>query len=239
MAIPESLARQDYWYRTTFDAPAGAPESATDADLQGHQLRRRSLDERRRAWDDQRRVHSRHLRCHESARSPASKNVIAVRVSPPPASRHSARRVDRRRPGRERRQSRHRRPHIRRFAKAGTGFPASAIATPASGSPSSCGRPVRSSSSTRTSSPTLPLPRTDRGEVSITVPRREPPHHRNAATVEARFEGVTVRKPPQLPPGTKSLSRASSRSSACTTHACGGPTATASPELYTLTLTVS
>ena len=136
MAIPESLARQDYWYRTEFEAPADTWRQTTDADLQGHQLRRRNLDQRQPA-----RATSAALSSAASSTSPAASR---------PANATSSRCACRRRrirafltrnpspPGPEKTAAGWRstaRPSPR--PKAGTGFPASVIATPASGRTSS------------------------------------------------------------------------------------------------------
>ena len=47
LGIPDSLSRQDYWYRSVFDAPAELRDREATLDVQRHQLCRRSVAQRR------------------------------------------------------------------------------------------------------------------------------------------------------------------------------------------------
>ena len=131
MAIPESLARQDYWYRTAFDAPAGLDGKqltltfkginyAAEVWINGYRLGNIRGAFIRGTFDVSTRV------------QPGKRNVIAVRVSPPPHPGIPHEESIAAGPGEnggwvalDARRSRHR--------KVGTGSRAFAIAIPASG----------------------------------------------------------------------------------------------------------
>ena len=82
LAIPESLARQDYWYRTSFTVPAEAAGQAADAGLQRHQLRRPTSGS---TAGSSATTSGAFIRGQFDVSTPvAGENVIAVRVSPPP-----------------------------------------------------------------------------------------------------------------------------------------------------------
>ncbi|WP_174298848.1 glycoside hydrolase family 2 protein, partial [Sphingomonas bacterium] len=82
MAIPEGLARQDYWYRSEFDAPAGAADARRFLTFQGVNyaaeiwLNGAPLGTMKGAF-----VRG---RFDVTGRLLAGRNAVAVRVSPPP-----------------------------------------------------------------------------------------------------------------------------------------------------------
>ncbi len=199
MAIPESLARQDYWYRTSFEAPAGLDGKrltltfkginyAADVWLNGSPLGNIRGAFIRGTFD----VTDRLL--------PGKRNVIAVRVSPPPH------------PGI---------PHEESIA-AGPGEnggwvaidgPTFAAAEGWDWIPGIRDRntgiwqevELRASGRVRLLDPQvvtrLPLPATDSAEVSIAVPVDSSHREPVAVTVDASFEGVKLTKKVSVPPG--------------------------------------
>jgi len=234
LAIPESLARQDYWYRTTFDAPP---------DLQNRQLTLtfKGINYDAVVWINGRRAGRirgafvRGVFDVTSQIKPGQKNVIAVRVSPPPH------------PGI---------PHEESIA-AGPGENGGNLAIDGPTFVASEGwdwipgirdrntgiwQPVELHASGRIKLldphviTDLPLPRTDEASVSISVPVLNLHTTATAATVEARFEGVAVRKSLQLPPGRSQVDFSQLR---VHNPRLWWPNGYGSPELYTLTLTVS
>jgi hypothetical protein len=199
LAIPESLARQDYWYRTSFtvpDAIAGSDLTlyfkginfAAEVWLNGSRLGDIRGAFIRGIFDVSRQVRA------------GERNVIAVRISPPPH------------PGI---------PHEESIA-AGPGENGGNLAIDGPTFVASEGwdwipgirdrnsglwQPVelRASGRLHLMDPqvitSLPLPRVDEAEITIVVPVDNRHHTPRAATVEARFDGVNVKKSVTLPPG--------------------------------------
>lgn len=80
LAIPESLARQDYWYRTSFDIPAEAAGKLT-------QIRFNGVNYSSEVWINGQQVggtKGAFIRGQFAFTPVAGKNVVAIRVSPPP-----------------------------------------------------------------------------------------------------------------------------------------------------------
>jgi hypothetical protein len=80
MAIPESLARQDYWYRTSFDVPAAAAGRRLTLVFGG-------VNYASEVWLNGRRLGGTvgaFVRGQFRIEPVAGENVVAVRVSPPP-----------------------------------------------------------------------------------------------------------------------------------------------------------
>lgn len=80
MAIPERLARQDYWYRTTFRAPTGAAGRR-------HALVLNGVNYASEVWINGRRTGGTagaFIRGRFPFTPVAGENVVAIRVSPPP-----------------------------------------------------------------------------------------------------------------------------------------------------------
>jgi hypothetical protein len=199
MAIPERLARQDYWYRTQFTPPPelsgrrlalrfnGVNYSA-EVWLNGEQLGTITGAFIRGVFD---------VTAKLKAGQP---NVVAVRVSPPPH------------PGI---------PHEESI-KAGPGENGGWLAIDGPTFIASEGWDwipgirdrntglwqsveLQATGNVRMHDPqvvtSLPLPRTDRADVSITVPVENLRNAAASASIEAQFEGVTVRKNVTLAPG--------------------------------------
>ncbi|MEG8055006.1 hypothetical protein QP185_20495 [Sphingomonas aerolata] len=57
MAIPERLARQDYWYRTEIEVPAETVGKHLELNFKGVELRRRDLAQWRASEHDEGRLH--------------------------------------------------------------------------------------------------------------------------------------------------------------------------------------
>jgi hypothetical protein len=199
MAIPERLARQDYWYRTLFTP---APE------LNGRRLTLsfKGINYSAEIWVNGARLgtitgaFTRGTFDVTGKLKPNETNVIAVRVSPPPH------------PGI---------PHEESI-KAGPGENGGWLAIDGPTFIASEGWDwipgirdrntglwqsveLLATSNVKLGDAhvvtTLPLPRTDRADVAITVPVENFKNTPTAATLEAQFEGVTVRKSATLPPG--------------------------------------
>lgn len=199
MAIPESLARQDYWYRTEFDAPAT---------LDGKQLTLtfKGINYAAEVWINGGRLG--HIRgafirgvFDVTGRvTPGKRNVVAVRVSPPPH------------PGI---------PHEESIA-AGPGEnggwiaidgPTFAAAEGWDWIPGIRDRntgiwqdvELKASGRVRLLDPQvitrLPLPKTDSAEVSLMVPIVSSHIAPVDVVVTAKFEGVTVSKSTSVVPG--------------------------------------
>ena len=80
LAIPESLARQDYWYRATFDVPAEAAGKLTQILFNG-------VNYSSEVWINGQQVggiKGAFIRGQFAFTPVAGKNVVAIRVSPPP-----------------------------------------------------------------------------------------------------------------------------------------------------------
>ena len=199
LAIPESLARQDYWYRTGFVAPAdlagrhltltfnGINYSA-EVWLNGARLGSITGAFIRGAFDVTGKLH------------PGASNAIAVRVSPPPH------------PGIPHEQSIAAGPGENggNLAIDGPTFVAAegwdwipGIRDRNSGIWQSV--ELKASGAVQLLDPQvitqLPLPRIDTAEVSIDVPIENHRAQPTRITVQARFAGVSVEKALTVPPG--------------------------------------
>ena len=170
LAIPESLNKQDYWYRNEFTPPAAALAPGAHAELtfeginyaasvwlNGKLLGAMKGAFRRGTFDV------------TSVLKPGQKNVLAVRISPPPH------------PGIPQEQSILGGPGENGGSMALDGptfvategwdwIPASATATAASGSRSRCASPTASSSATPRSSPPSAITTPRSAAVDIAVP---------------------------------------------------------------------
>jgi hypothetical protein len=199
MAIPESLARQDYWYRTAFDAPANLDSKqltltfkginyAAEVWINGGKLGSIRGAFTRGVFDVTGRV------------APGKRNAIAVRVSPPPH------------PGI---------PHEESIA-AGPGENGGWVAIDGPTFAASEGWDwipgirdrntgiwqevtLSASGRVRLLDPQvitrLPLPTTDSAEVSIMIPVDSSHVAPVAITVTAAFEGVSLTKSTSIAPG--------------------------------------
>jgi hypothetical protein len=199
LAIPDSLSRQDYWYRSVFDAPLG---------LQGKDLTLtfKGINYSAEVWLNGTRLGAikgafiRGVFDVTAAVQTGRRNVLAVRVSPPPH------------PGI---------PHEQSIA-AGPGENGGNLAIDGPTFIASEGWDwipgirdrntgiwqeveLRASGQLRLLDPhvvtRLPLPRTDTADVSITVAVENRAAHAADATVIARFGAVEVRKSLRLEPG--------------------------------------
>ena len=199
LAIPDSLSRQDYWYRSVFDAPR---------DLQGRDLTLtfKGINYSAEVWLNGARLGAikgafiRGVFDVTAAVQPGRRNALAVRVSPPPH------------PGI---------PHEQSIA-AGPGENGGNLAIDGPTFIASEGWDwipgirdrntgiwqdveLRASGPLRLLDPhvvtRLPLPRTDSADVSITVALENRAAHAVDATVIARFGTVEVRKSLRLEPG--------------------------------------
>ena len=199
MAIPESLARQDYWYRTAFDVPAA---------LDGRQLTLtfKGINYAAEVWVNGGRLgnirgaFTRGVFDVTGRVAPGKRNVIAVRVSPPPH------------PGI---------PHEESIA-AGPGENGGWVALDGPTFAASEGWDwipgirdrntgiwqdvtLTASGRVRLLDPQvitrLPLPKTDNAEVSILVPVDSSHIAPVDVTVTAQFEGVTLSKSTSVIPG--------------------------------------
>jgi beta-galactosidase/beta-glucuronidase len=199
MAIPERLARQDYWYRTAFEVPA---------ELRGRQLTLafNGINYAAEVWINGERVGNirgafiRGVFDVTGRLQPGERNVVAVRVSPPPH------------PGI---------PHEESVA-AGPGENGGWVALDGPTFAASEGWDwipgirdrntgiwqnveLRASGRVRLLDPKvvtrLPLPRSDSADVEVTVPVDSSHDTPVEATVTASFEGVSLSKTVSLPPG--------------------------------------
>jgi hypothetical protein len=130
LAIPESLAHQDYWYRVAFAAPPQSRGQHLTLTFEGVNYAAEVWLNGSRLGRLQRRFHARQIRC-DFAACPAE-NVLAVRVSPPPHPGIAHEQSIKAGPGENGGIQVIDGPTFRQ-PKAGTGFPAFATATPASG----------------------------------------------------------------------------------------------------------
>ena len=199
MAIPESLARQDYWYRTSFEVPAA---------LEGRQLTLtfKGINYAAEVWvngskaGNIRGAFIRGVFDVTSRISVGKRNVVAVRVSPPPH------------PGI---------PHEESIA-AGPGENGGWVALDGPTFAASEGWDwipgirdrntgiwqdveLKASGRVRLLDPQvvtqLPLPKTDSAEVSIVVPVESSHIAPVDVTVTAKFEGVSLSKSTSVTPG--------------------------------------
>ena len=195
MRIPESLARQDYWYRTSFTVPAAAAGKRLTVEFGGINYAAEIWANGQRLGD----TRGAFIRGQFAYRPVAGENVIAVRVSPPPH------------PGIPHEQS----------IKGGVGENGGQLAIDGPTFVATEGwdwipgvrdrntgiwRPVEliAHGEVRLLDPhivtDLPLPRTDTADVHITVPIENSGAAR-AITVRAAFAGVTVEKTVRAAPG--------------------------------------
>ncbi len=239
MAIPESLSRQDYWYRSSFDTPP---------DFAGRRftLTFKGINYSAEVWLNGTRlgeIKGAFIRGEFDVTDwlqPGRRNVLAVRVSPPPH------------PGI---------PHEESIA-AGPGGNGGSLAIDGPTFVASEGwdwipairdrntgiwQPVelQATGAIRLLDPQvitrLPLPRTSQADISLRVAVEN--HHTTAtaAILEARFEGITVTKTVTLAPGVSQIELAPSEFPQLRLRhpRLWWPNGYGSPELYRLTLTVA
>ncbi|PCD02830.1 glycoside hydrolase family 2 [Sphingomonas spermidinifaciens] len=196
LKIPESLSRQDYWYRTAFTVPAEAAGKRTTLVFGGVNYAAEMWVNGRRLGD----TIGAFIRGQFDFEPVAGENVIAVRVSPPPH------------PGI---------PHEQSIA-GGVGENGGQLAIDGPTFVATEGwdwipgirdrntglwRPVElvAHGDVRILDPQivtdLPLPRTDSADVYLNVPVRNESNAAKAVTVRARFEGVSVEKSATIAPG--------------------------------------
>jgi len=235
LAIPEALARQDYWYRTTFRAPRRLLE---DRQLT---LTFKGINYDAEVWINGNltgRIKGAFVRGVFDVTSqvrPGRRNVIAVHLSPPPH------------PGI---------PHEESIA-AGPGENGGNLAIDGPTFIASEGwdwipgirdrntgiwQPVelQETGQVRLLDPhvvtDLPLPRTDEASVSISVPLMNLHSTATTATVVASFADISVRKTLQLPPGRSQVEFPQLR---VRNPRLWWPNGYGNPDLYTLTLIVA
>jgi hypothetical protein len=239
LAIPESLNRQDYWYRTEFKAPSAVKDKKLTLTFHG-------INYKASVW-----LNGQSLGTITGAfirgnfdvtgiLKPGETNVLAVRISPPPH------------PGIPQEQS----------IKGGPGengglmeldgptflategwdwIPAirdrdSGIWQPVT---------ITATNSLKIGDPqvvtTLPLPDTSRADVDIAIPVTNTSDAPARATIKASFEGVTVSKDVTLAPGDNTVKLAPSEFSqlTVTNPRLWWPNGYGKPELYHLKLAVS
>jgi hypothetical protein len=239
LAIPETLAHQDYWYRTSFLAPS---------ELAGRQLTLtfKGINYTAAVWINGKRVgmvrgaFMRGIFDVTGQIRPGQRNAIAVQISPPPH------------PGIAHEES----------IAAGPGGNGGNLAIDGPTFVASEGWDwipgirdrgtglwqevqLQASGRIRLLDPhvvtDLPLPRTDEARIFITVPILNLHPQAASATVEARFEGVSVRKTLQVPPGRSEveLDPAEFRELIVRNPRLWWPNGYGNPALYTLTLTAA
>jgi hypothetical protein len=238
MAIPESLSRQDYWYRSSFETPPDLGKHFT--------LTFNGINYSAEVWLNGARVgeikgaFSRGIFDVTAQLKQGRRNVLAVRVSPPPH------------PGI---------PHEESIS-AGPGENGGNLAIDGPTFVASEGWDwipgirdrntgiwqdveLQASGAIRLLDPhvitRLPLPETDQADISIEVAVEN--HHTTPApaTIEARFEGVTVKKSVSLAPGTSQIALTPGEFPQLRLHhpRLWWPNGYGSPELYRITLTVT
>jgi beta-galactosidase/beta-glucuronidase len=239
LAIPETLARQDYWYRTTFDAPTDLYERELTLIFKG-------INYQADVWVNGKRAGMikgafvRGVFDVTDLIEPGRQNAIAVRISPPPH------------PGI---------PHEESIV-AGPGENGGNLAIDGPTFVASEGwdwipgirdrntgiwQPVQLHSSGKVHFldphvvTDLPLPRTDEASVSISAPVVNLNPSPTQVTVAARFEGVRVTKTLEVPPGESEirLDPAEFPQLLVRNPRLWWPNGYGSPELYTLSLTVN
>ena len=85
MAIPESLNKQDYWYRVEFGhASKRAHEQLRTLTFDGINYAAEVWLNGKRLGDGDGRVSARHVRRDRALLKPVATNALAVRISPPP-----------------------------------------------------------------------------------------------------------------------------------------------------------
>jgi hypothetical protein len=238
LAIPETLAHQDYWYRTSFDAPASLERRQLTLTFKG-------INYTAVVWINGTRMGTvkgafvRGVFDVTGRIEPGQRNAIAVRISPPPH------------PGIAHEES----------IIAGPGENGGNLAIDGPTFVASEGWDwipgirdrntglwqdvqLEASGQIRLLDPhvvtDLPLPRTDEARIIITVPLTNLHPSATTATVEARFDGVTVSKTLQVPPGTSEvkLDPAEFPQLILRNPRLWWPNGYGDPELYTLTLSV-
>lgn len=196
LAIPESLARQDYWYRTSFVVPQEAAGKRLDIVFNG-------INYAGEAWVNGQRLGETtgaFTRGHFAFTAVQGENVIAVRVSPPPH------------PGIPHEQS----------IKAGVGENGGQLAIDGPTFVATEGWDwipgirdrdtglwqdveLQAHGDVRILDPhvvtDLPLPRTDSADILITVPVRNEGTAARRVRVQAAFDGVSVEKTVDVQPG--------------------------------------
>lgn len=239
MAIPESLSHQDYWYRSTFGAPAELADKRLTLTFKG-------VNYAAEVWLNGKRLgdikgaFARGIFDVTDQLEQATPNVLAIRVSPPPH------------PGIAHEES----------IAAGPGENGGILALDGPTFIAAEGwdwipgirdrntglwQPVElhATGAITLGDPhvvtTLPLPRTDQADVAIEVAVDN--HHPapTAATLEARFEGVTVRKVVTLPPGSSEIGLTPREFPQLHIQRprLWWPNGYGKPDLYTLTLSVA
>jgi hypothetical protein len=235
LAIPESLNKQDYWYRTTFNTPAGADgrhftltfngiNYSADVWLNGTRLGQIKGAFARGVFDVTGQL------------KPGQTNALAVRVSPPPH------------PGI---------PHEESIA-AGPGGNGGNLAIDGPTFIATEGWDwipgirdrntgiwqdvqLKATGAIRLLDPhvvtRLPLPKTDQADISIEVALENHNATPTPATIEARVEGMTVRKSVTVPPGITNV--ALTPDLHIDKPRLWWPNGYGSPELYTMTLSVA
>jgi hypothetical protein len=207
LAIPDSLSRQDYWYRSVFDAPPA---------LEGKELTLtfKGINYAAEVWLNGGRLGAikgafiRGIFAVSGKLKPGQRNVLAVRVSPPPH------------PGI---------PHEQSIA-AGPGENGGNLAIDGPTFIASEGWDwipgirdrntgiwqdveLRATGELRLSDPhvitRLPLPRTDSADVSISAAVENRTAHPVAATLIARFDAIRVQKTMTVGPGVTEVTLAS------------------------------
>ena len=83
LAIPESLNRQDYWYRSEFELPASLANRQLSLTFNGINYAAEVWLNGAAPWRHPRGVHSRNFDV-TAAMHIGARNVLAVRISPPP-----------------------------------------------------------------------------------------------------------------------------------------------------------
>jgi len=239
MVIPESLARQDYWYRTSFDAPAAIDGKQLTLTFKG-------INYAAEVWLNGTRLGNirgafiRGIFDVTARMQPGKRNVIAVRVSPPPH------------PGI---------PHEESIA-AGPGENGGWVALDGPTFAASEGWDwipgirdrntgiwqdvtLAATGRVRLLDPQvitrLPLPRTDSAEVSITVPVDSSHIAPVDVTLTAKFEGVSLSKSTSVVPGKSEIrfTAAEFPQLEVANPRLWWPNGYGSPELYHLDLAVS
>jgi hypothetical protein len=239
MAIPESLSRQDYWYRSRFEAPA---------ELAGRQLTLtfNGINYSAEVWLNGTRLgaikgaFARGVFDVTAQLKPGQRNALAVRVSPPPH------------PGI---------PHEESIA-AGPGENGGNLAIDGPTFVASEGWDwipgirdrntgiwqdvqLQATGAIRLLDPQvitrLPLPKTDQADISVAVAVE---NHHSAATpavIEARFDGVTVKKSVTLAPGASQIALTPSEFPQLRLRQprLWWPNGYGSPQLYEMTLSVT
>jgi hypothetical protein len=238
MAIPESLNKRTFWYRTSFEAPR----------LEGRRLTLnfKGINYAAEIWLNGVRIGNirgafiRGVFDVTKEIRAGQRNALAVRISPPPH------------PGI---------PHEESIA-AGPGENGGNLAIDGPTFVATEGWDwipgirdrnmgiwqaveLRASGALRILDPhvvtRLPLPRTDQADISITVPVLNQNPDAVPATLDARFEGVSVRKSISLPPGRSEvrLDPAEYPQLRVRNPRLWWPNGYGSPELYALTVTVA